>query len=70
MTLRDETEWVELVEIGCNRLAGADAGRILSAVAEIEIGGAALPKGEHGWRYGDGHSAARIVALLAQAGAH
>jgi len=32
VTLRDETEWVETVECGWNRLAGADPDRITSAV--------------------------------------
>jgi UDP-GlcNAc3NAcA epimerase len=31
ITLRDETEWVELVEIGANTLVGADKDKILSA---------------------------------------
>jgi UDP-GlcNAc3NAcA epimerase len=31
ITLRDETEWVELVEYGVNRLAGAQPERILSS---------------------------------------
>jgi UDP-N-acetylglucosamine 2-epimerase len=32
VTLRDETEWVETVELGGNILAGTDAGKILQAV--------------------------------------
>lgn len=31
ITLRDETEWVELVECGANTLVGADKGKILEA---------------------------------------
>ena len=31
ITLRDETEWVELVELGANVLVGADKEKILSA---------------------------------------
>lgn len=34
ITLRDETEWVETLESGWNRLAGADTERILRAVLE------------------------------------
>jgi UDP-N-acetylglucosamine 2-epimerase len=32
VTLRDETEWVETVEAGWNRLTGADTNAILEAV--------------------------------------
>ena len=35
MTLRDETEWVELVEHGCNSVAGTDAERIYSCYKEM-----------------------------------
>ncbi len=59
VTLRDETEWVELVEAGWNRLAGADRERILSASRDSlalppAVGAASL--------YGDGTAAKRIVA--------
>jgi len=65
VTLRDETEWVELVEARCNRLVGADAGAILAAVEAFESAGAALPADRPGDLYGDGHSAEKIVATLA-----
>jgi len=63
VTLRDETEWVELVDAGWNRVVGADRGRILEAVAAFERDGppADRPPG----LYGDGDSAARIVDILA-----
>jgi UDP-GlcNAc3NAcA epimerase len=35
VTLRDETEWAELLEIGCNLLAGADKPAILNAVDKM-----------------------------------
>jgi UDP-N-acetylglucosamine 2-epimerase len=38
ITLRDETEWVETVKFGWNRLVGADCDRILSAVKSIGPG--------------------------------
>jgi UDP-N-acetylglucosamine 2-epimerase len=65
VTLRDETEWVELVACGCNRLAGADAERIAAAVDAFEAEGAVLPAGRPKDLYGDGHSAERIAELLA-----
>ena len=59
VTLRDETEWVELADAGWNQVVGADTERILAAVASASPGrGAAL--------YGDGHAADRIVELLAE----
>jgi UDP-GlcNAc3NAcA epimerase len=35
VTLRDETEWVELVEMGVNRLCGADTEEIIAAVGAM-----------------------------------
>ena len=65
VTLRDETEWVELVEAGCNRLVGADPEAILAAVAGFEAAGAALPSDRPADLYGEGHSAEKIVSVLA-----
>ncbi len=59
ITLRDETEWVELVEHGFNRLAGADRERILSLYAETEF--------ELDFDldlYGGGHASEKIVSEL------
>lgn len=63
VTLRDETEWVELVALGWNRLLppGDDtplAQGILDAVGS---------RGRDANPYGDGDAAARIVELLARA---
>jgi UDP-N-acetylglucosamine 2-epimerase len=58
VTLRDETEWVETTETGWNRLAGADANRIVRAVRSL------VPPDRHPALYGDGDAAARCVDLL------
>jgi UDP-GlcNAc3NAcA epimerase len=58
ITLRDETEWVETLENGCNRLAGASAGRILEAVRRTGEAGPWLPL------YGDGHAGEAILNAL------
>ncbi len=60
VTLRDETEWVETVELGWNRLAGSDEERIVRAVTEMRA------PDQRPDVYGDGHSASRIVACLEQ----
>jgi len=58
VTLRDNTERPETLDVGSNMLAGADPGRILEA--------AALMVGKNGWKnpFGDGKTAARIVEIL------
>ena len=62
VTLRDETEWLELIELGVNRLAGADEDRIVMLTAEARWPRAGLPK----HLYGDGDSSAAIVRALAR----
>jgi UDP-GlcNAc3NAcA epimerase len=61
MTLRDETEWVELVELGWNRLVPPTAPDVVRD--GIKLGLAAGP-GKPGEPYGDGHAAERIVRIL------
>lgn len=60
VTLRDETEWIELVEFGWNRLASPAAGAD-HIVAAVE----AARNGSHGVQpYGDGHASQLIAAEL------
>ena len=60
VTLRDQTEWTELVDHGYNRLAGADAERILAAVQYFS--GKVFQKGAS--LYGGGRAAERIAEYL------
>jgi UDP-GlcNAc3NAcA epimerase len=60
ITLRDETEWVELVACGSSRLAGADSGRIVAAVQELERTARHVPQP----LYGEGDAGVRIAELL------
>ena len=62
LTLRDETEWVETVEAGWNRVVGVDPERIVDAVRSFS------PPVRRPQLYGDGPTqvAERCVALLEQ----
>jgi UDP-N-acetylglucosamine 2-epimerase (non-hydrolysing) len=62
VTLRESTEWTETLELGANRLAGADPERI--AAAAREMSGAS---GTWEQPFGDGHAAVRIVHAAAEA---
>lgn len=59
ITLRDETEWVETVDAGWNRLAGADSEAIVGAYRRAKM--PELPRAD---LYGDGRASESIVDLL------
>lgn len=58
ITMRDETEWVETVDVGWNRLTGADEGKILEAVEMF------TPPENRPSIFGDGKAAEQIVATF------
>lgn len=58
LTLRGETEWVETVETGWNRLVPPQAEEVLAALETFR------PEGERPDFYGDGDAAGRIVRVL------
>jgi UDP-GlcNAc3NAcA epimerase len=62
LTLRDETEWVELIELGVNKLVGADTEKILEGFYGIKQG---LPMTKV--MYGDGHASEHVVRYLINA---
>jgi UDP-GlcNAc3NAcA epimerase len=58
VTLRDETEWIETVEAGWNRLVGSDPDAVRAAMDDWP------PPPVRPELYGDGRAAERIVNLL------
>lgn len=67
VTLRSETEWVETLETGWNRLSGIAPQEIVSAVRSMDA--AETRNLAHPDLYGDGKAAQRIVATLTGSGA-
>jgi UDP-N-acetylglucosamine 2-epimerase len=61
ITLRSETEWVETVEAGWNRVVDDDPAALRAALADEAFMGRTRPRPP---LYGDGQAAARIVAAL------
>jgi UDP-GlcNAc3NAcA epimerase len=59
VTLREETEWIETVDAGWNRLAGDDPDRIVDAVRTF------APPSNRPPLYGDGFASSRIAEILA-----
>jgi UDP-GlcNAc3NAcA epimerase len=60
VTLRNETEWVELVEQGCNKLSGSNYQSILDAVKHFQTSPSDMSK----QLYGDGFAARKIISSL------
>jgi UDP-GlcNAc3NAcA epimerase len=60
ITLRDETEWVELVEHGYNRLVGADQRRMIEAFESLDANATSWDVN----LYGTGSASAEIVRIL------
>lgn len=61
ITMRDETEWVETVDLGWNRLVGASSTLIISAVNEIMQSSREVVNSTP---YGEGRAANDIIAHL------
>jgi UDP-GlcNAc3NAcA epimerase len=62
LTLRDETEWVELVDAGFNQLLSPFATDMLAVFEQMRS--VVIPKGDG--MYGDGDAAGKIISSLAQ----
>lgn len=61
ITMRDETEWVETVDAGWNRLVGADSSKILAAAQNIHRPVTRVIP------YGDGRASSKILECLMKA---
>jgi UDP-N-acetylglucosamine 2-epimerase len=61
VTLRADTEWVETLETGWNRLVGTDSARIVEGVQQALTARPAA----HPDIYGTGHAGEHIVEVLA-----
>lgn len=61
VTLRDETEWNELLQLGWNRLAVPTNAQQVAAVIRQAIG----TQGQQAFPYGDGNAALKIANTLA-----
>jgi UDP-GlcNAc3NAcA epimerase len=60
VTLREETEWVELLDLGWNRLCPPVSGDAVAAAIAAAAGTVGRPAAP----YGDGHAAERIADIL------
>ena len=62
ITLRKETEWVELVELGCNRLVDTDGQAMVQALEEMTAAVPLVPGGDE--VYGNGAAGKLILGIL------
>jgi UDP-GlcNAc3NAcA epimerase len=60
VTLRDQTEWVETVESGWNRVVGCDHAKIVGALSQVSI------RAEQPDFYGSGKAGQAIASLLSR----
>ncbi|MBU5454990.1 MULTISPECIES: non-hydrolyzing UDP-N-acetylglucosamine 2-epimerase [Eubacteriales] len=58
VTMRDETEWVETVEVGWNVIVGTNKDKILEAINNFK------PNNEQPYIFGDGKASEKIVELI------
>ena len=58
ITMRDETEWIETVEVGWNVIVGTDKEQIIHAINNFE------PKSEQKLIFGDGEASKKIIELI------
>lgn len=59
VTLRDETEWVETVDVGMNVLGGADRNRIKEALDRVSTSDVKQPKAD-----GYGNASTKIIQII------
>jgi UDP-GlcNAc3NAcA epimerase len=58
ITLRDETEWIETVEVGWNTLVGTNKNEIINAIESFQ------PKRGRTNIFGDGNAASKILNII------
>ena len=59
ITLRDETEWLELVEAGVNSLVGADSKSILDTYSKVDLQNISFPS----FIYGTGNASEKLFHI-------